>query len=225
MKKLLGFLLPTITALMIVILVVFVYYPWVGEVFASRVKITEKKDNLTILQAKAQVLQDLDEKQVENYLLELELLVPSQPLPGYLLSTLEDDANLSGIIIKDLQYASTAVQKEKVVLGFLIEGDIEQQKYFLELLKKDAPLMEVSKVDLLKDQAEGALFTNSVLLSSPIQSIPESLSAIETPIEGLSTKDQDLLKKIRDFELLELGGEETKVQTEKPQGKADLFTL
>lgn len=225
MKKLLGFLLPTITALMIVILVVFVYYPWMGEVFASRTKITEKRDNLAILQAKAQLLQDLDEKQVENYLLKLELLVPSQPQAGYLLSTLEEDANLSGIIIKDLQYASTAVQKEKVVLGFLIEGGIEQQKYFLELLKKDAPLMEVSKVDLLKDLTEGALFTNSVLLSSPIKSIPESLSAIEAPIEGLSTKDQDLLNKIQHFELMELMGEEAKVQTEKPQGKADPFTL
>lgn len=178
-----------------------VLYPGTTDYFSRRKEISEMKDSVNnVLGPKINILQKQDNALLSDYLLTMEILVPSQPNVPLIFTLIENSAKNLGLTVSSLAFsdstASIEVQKQAVGVSFTVAGDDDKLLTFAKGLSTVSPILTVSKMTLLSS-TEGNQKNLNISLNSPYLAIPSSLGAANLPIQELSKEDQKTLEELK----------------------------
>lgn len=178
-----------------------VLYPGVTDYLAKRKEISEMKNSINnVLSPKIDILRKQDKSLLSDFLLTMEILVPSQPnVPG-VFALIENSANNLGLKVSALTFSDSTVatedQKREVGISFTVVGEDDKLLTFAKNLSNVSPILKVSKMTLLAG-AEGNLKSLNLSLNSPYLAIPSSLGEAVKPLQGLSSEDQKILEELK----------------------------
>lgn len=206
MKKLLSWVLPLTTVIVIIAASALVLYPWVQDVLAKREEIPQKQARLGKLVSKVKTLNTLNEEQISRYLLDIEVVLPSDPQPPLALASLETLAGNAGLSVGSVQY--TGVEENVVAAELSAGGEYNQITDFLANLQNSSPLLQVKSFKLSQEKSEDEDGENSVQNSAvvqaaaPYQAIVDDLGEIESQVNKLSGSEKETLEKAQALETL-----------------------
>lgn len=200
-----------------------VIYPWSRQVLTKRKRIPQEQEQLAKLVDKLKVLNQVDEEQISQYLLDVEMVLPSQPRPPLVLASLETLAGKAGLKVSSSQY--TGIEKGAVVAEMTSEGGYEQVIEFVRSLQNAAPVLQVRSLKISQVRAGGGAGEQSspekqelmiVHAQAAFEEIVKDLGEIETPVKVLSPSEKQVLQKAQTLEkVLQPFDESTLEQMEK----------
>lgn len=224
MKRLLGWILPLTTIVVIIAVSLLVLYPWMQDAFEGRDTIPVKEQTLQQLMTKLATLGRQDSRQLRDYLLTLEVVLPSEPQPALTLAELESLLSANGLVLNSTQF--TGEEEQTVRAELSLSGEYDQLVALMHQLEQAAPLLHVRQFQLgiergVEIEAAGTL--NQVIhIGAPYESLPGDLGAVEEPVDELSRDELELLQKAQALEtVLQPVGEEEVEVVEK--GKVNPF--
>lgn len=227
MENLKDWLIPLFSFLVIFVISLFVIYPWFNDIMVKRQQIQDSQTLLDQeLKPKLSLLQSLDKSTLQNYLLTMELLVPSSPNVPSIFSTIEGIAAGLGLKVDSLSYSGflEAKDKSEIKLSFSVSGGQDKLLNFSQGLNSTVPLLHVFKLSLLaKDQSsDGAA---SLSLSSPYYPIPQNLGPVSVNINKVTDSEKSVLDKLEQTFLqpLNSGSSAQITPTPLPSGKNNPF--
>lgn len=174
---------------------------------------------------KIQVLENQNKTQLSDYLLTLELLVPSMSNPASLFTIIEDSAARNNLKISVLSLTGIvdSPDKKEVNLSLTTAGSESDLLVLADSLSANAPIIKIAKLTVLgsPDPTQKSL---SLSLSSPFLAIPKSLGEVGQPVSGLSASDKNILDALKkDFLDPRRLNQGTVVPTPLPFGKTNPF--
>jgi len=193
--------MPFLACIITIVVFFLVLYPGTADYLLKRKEISAMKDSVNnVLGPKINILQKQDNALLSDYLLTMEILVPSQPNVPLIFTLIENSAKNLGLTVSSLAFsdstASTEVQSQAVGVSFTVAGEDEKLLTFAKGLSAVSPILKVSKMTLLSS-AEGNQKSLNISINSPYLAIPSSLGAANLPIQELSKEDQKTLEELK----------------------------
>lgn len=111
-------ILPGLSALILLVTVVLVLLPWWQDVSDKKSKITEKNNQITELLPKIELLQSQDETTLRGYLSQLKISIPHRAAPPLILGTVEQALRDAGLEVVTIQFGGLSdLSKDSVSAG------------------------------------------------------------------------------------------------------------
>lgn len=221
----------------------FISWPQFSQVLQLREANIQMAEFAAKLDLKAQKLEGLDQKKLESHLTNAEQMIPSQKDIFPLIRQIETNGITSGILLNRLDVSPGVVSADgsskdqnappptpseagvtapKIVLKILMTSDYNS---FLQFLNR---ILSVPRAVIISDLgiSAGASTTGSVQIRTSFtvnaywQSLPNQLPSIETPVETLSSADEELLAKAN----LTVISSAPPILPSIPVGKTNIFT-
>lgn len=220
-QKYKPFLLPVLTLVIIVILSLTLGKFLLGKVFETRTQISELQEKNKSLEAKEQLLSRSGSEGLKQQVSAAVAAIPSENSSLFLLSTIRALTNESGLQISDfgIREDQDVKQGSRLVQARLdLQGSIFSALSFLGAIQNSAPLVKVTSLNFT---LSGVNILAKVTVVSSWSPLPSELSRVDSPIEGLSNPEQELLGKLSQLRMPRI----TEVLTSQPAGKPDPFAF
>lgn len=166
--------------------------PWVKEIRQKRNDLEENKATLNEkILPKLAILETQDPLTAKNYLLTMELLVPSSPNAPAIFNVLESLANNLGLKTESLVYSGTLQtdNKKEVEISFSVSGGQQPLLDFTNRLSSLSPLLQVTKLSAT-NQEGGENSTAVIKISSPSLRLPVNLGDIDQPVQAIGEREK-----------------------------------
>ncbi|KKR09377.1 MAG: hypothetical protein UT37_C0023G0009 [Parcubacteria group bacterium GW2011_GWA2_39_18] len=179
----------------------FVLYPGITDFLSKHKEVSDMQNSINnVLVPKINILQKQNLALLSDYLLTMEILVPSQPNVPLIFTLIENSAKNLGLTVSSLAFsdstASTEVQSQAVGVSFTVAGEDEKLLTFAKGLSAVSPILKVSKMTLLSS-TDGNQKSLNISINSPYLAILSSLGAANLPIQELSKEDQKTLEELK----------------------------
>lgn len=223
-----NWFLPILTAVVVVALSAGLIFPGVKDSLNKRGEIREKQTQVNeILRPKLKILQTLDKEILRAQLAQLELILPSSIQTPYIFTTIERLGGENEVAVEGLSYARLEKGKSKeessletVEFNFIVSGEADSLVKFVNSLEKVTPLFSINTYDQTRNETESD--TISLAISSFYRVLPEKVGGVKEPLKEWSKKEEEVLKKLEEFNVYAPEEEEAKIQS-IPLGKLNPF--
>jgi len=222
------------------IILLLVVWPKLTEALKLRASNVELASRVESLAVKVQLLSSLDKVQLDSQLGSSEQLLPSDKSIFTFVRQVETAAARNGVLLNKVDVAPGALAddgstKQAPQAGVVVDAAPKVQvkvamtsdyKSFLNFMSS---IYSISRVIGVRDltlssgsgTGEAAALRTSLVIDAYWKPLPTQLGSIESPIENLSTKEEDLLKRAKAAEVNE--SIPPAVVPTVPTGRSDLF--
>lgn len=235
LQKAREFFVPIAVVVIVVIVSLLLGRPVWQRVLNQKNSNQKKAKQIAVMRQKLIKLNELDESQVDQQLLVLEKVFPSQKPAINLISNLSKLALESrifwsgvtlnpGLIDKNPVSADTISEPstslndvESFTLDFNVQGSLGDLLNYVSRLENTSPIMRIEKFALsLADNQDDK---NSLDLTIRVyyQKLPQSIGAVEAPLVELSKEEKNIMAKLEQFVSFEID------PPVSPTGKDDIF--
>jgi len=201
--------------LIIIILILLLVRPMILKVIASYKVQGQLLGQVNKLESKLSALAGIDAVLINDRVVKMEAVFPSEKPVVALMSNLAQLAEEHNLKFGGISLSPGSLQQEDkdksgnsglhdLKFGFQISGDFDRISKFMQNLENTAPLMKIEEVGL--SIKTNPLFERSVTMvvadikvAAYYQSPPESIGTIDRPIKLLSRSEESLLNKLVNF--------------------------
>lgn len=191
------FVIPVSTIGICVVLFFFVIIPQIQSWLAMRDQISGDTQKLATLQQNLQIISHLDDTKLDTYLSIASSALPAEKDFAGVLQAVSSAAGGAGTILGDYTFdigdLGGADSKNKTIqlplqLTVNIKGDITTGRRFIEELKKQLPLSDVTAIAV---NSNGTIAITATFYFAPLPKITFDDSV---PLVTLSPRDEEVLK-------------------------------
>jgi len=179
----------------LVILGVIAFKFGIGKISEVRAKVSQEKNDLNVLQAKLNLLEEVRATVSTSSNLVTVALPPENPVL-IALNQLRESAFLNGLIFENAKTGSESVDTSGlsvVDITFDVSGERAQIFEFLATIPKMAPISIIDKVKL-SESGGGARAT--IIVSSLWAELPTTLPKVDQAISDLTPDEEEVLTEI-----------------------------
>lgn len=217
---------PLVLPLISLSLVIFLTLTLGRFIFEGVLKVRRDIDELSsknkILDSKITVLSSLQKAELDAQVKTAILAVPSENPILFALSAVRSLAQESGLILSNFRIGEKQEQQgageRDIEMSFSVSGIAPSVFSFIKTIQAAAPLMRITGFGA--SSISGGFSTN-ISVSSSWQSLPGELSKTESPLEGISSAEMELLGKLAKLRKPPIG----EVSFSSPAGKENPFSF
>lgn len=234
------YLLPVVTALVVLYLWTYFLQPKVSDIVIARQELAKGQKRLADLTKKASELQNFDSPELKEKFAILDSAVPSEKdVAGFLLGIqrIANEASVSvGLIgispglVSTESAQKTTKQEELLPAKVIIKGSFQAVRDFISRTIRARRLITIDGLSLSGNAAQKADEAISLELSMAIyyQPLPTSLGAISAPLENFTPEEEEIYQRLKTYayySYFQSGPLPEAVQSGGviPVGKVDLF--
>lgn len=182
----------------VVIAVIFVLTLTLGRLMFDRLDIVRTdigtlNQNNETLTSKTELLTALSKEDLSAQAKNALNAVPGESPGLFALSTVRDFANSRGLVVSDVR-VSEGIGGKQIELSVTLEGGIIPTLLFIADTRIATPLMRVSKLEF--GGKEEIIPKARLTVVASWAPIPHSLGSSDTPLEGLTSADAEILTKL-----------------------------
>ncbi len=198
------YLLPVISALIVLILLLFVVKPRFLDIFKLRNNIAQAKQDVVVLESKLTTLKGFNQDKLLSDVKKVEVSLPSdKDLPGLLL-TLERIAAETGVSIAAVQLTPGQIsptpaggEVENFPVKATITGNFFQVKNYLVSVFGSPRMVAVKSVTITSGTAGAVASLSATLnLDSFFQQLAATKVVVRDPLQNLTSTELQILEKI-----------------------------
>lgn len=215
------FILPLVTFIVVVSLTATVGRFALNKIFETRDQIKELEGKNKLLEAKKVVLSGVNIEEIKKQVKTAVLAVPSENPSIFVLSSIRGQAQEGGLVISNFKVAEKEEAKKTaraVEVSFDLQGSIFSTLSFLKAVENSSPLTKLTNI---KFTVSGAQALTKVTATTAWAPLPGELGKTESPLEPVTSAEQELLGKLAGLRQPSLG----QVPLSPPAGKADPFAF
>lgn len=216
------FLVPALIFLVIIILGATLGQKMVAGIFDTRNKIAELKKTNKILSAKKETLNQIDKGDYTRKAKLVILAIPDEPSGLSSIASLRAIATQSGVKLENLKVFQTGTENVgnlgQVSISFQVRGAVQAIISYLEKVENSVPFIQMKKISLSQTESlsDATLDVNSFWAN-----LPDTLPSLETPIEQLTSSEEELVSRLSTLEQ-SLGAQASPLP---PEGRTNPFAF
>lgn len=192
------------------------------KIVNARENIKDLETKNRTLEEKKNILANLSSTDLKKEVKDSVAAVPGDNPSVFALSTIRILAQENGLAVSDFHVSEAEDQKlvgkRAVQIAFDIQGSFFSTISFLKTLQNSVPLTKVTDI---KFSVSGITALAKIVAVSSWGLLPKDLGKTESPVETLTSADQELLGKLGNFRAPFAG----EVSESPPAGKADPFAF
>ena len=199
------FLLP-VSIFLIILASLFFLKPRMVEIIEIQKNLSQARERLTQLTAKASQLEKLGQTELAAKTELVLKALPSKKDIPQILFTLRELSREVGVDLQGVQVdpgeLSLPQEKEgRLIFEAKIKGEKEKIRVFLERVESTFPLMKLEKFSL--SQEGGGGIEAVVVLNAFFLSLPKELGTVEQPLALITPQEEDIYQVITKFKPLQ----------------------
>lgn len=218
------YIFPSVVALSSLILIIFVIYPQLVKLIDNQKVQGDLLKKSKFLEAKASVLENLDEKDLETKLGYVLNAYPSEPDFVNVLAILQAISNQNGFTITTLSVnpgaGSSGIQKYTIKLDAV--GGRSLLPRFITSIESSKRVMKLGSVEISPGR-DAASVSVSLGVEVLYAQEPSSFGGVDSPLPEISQKDEALISTLASFNNSNPTIPSQTAGSFSPRGKADPF--
>jgi Tfp pilus assembly protein PilO len=222
-----------------IIILLFIVWPKMTQALQMRAANEELASRVEALVAKVQLLSSLDKVQLDSQLGSSEQLLPSDKSVFTFVRQVEAAAGQNGVLLNKVDVAPGSLSggdpqsapaagnisdpAPKVQVKVALTSDYRSFINFLTSIYSIARVVGIRDLTIATTTSAGgsSALRSSLVIDAYWKSLPTQLGSVESPIELLSTREEDVLKRAKAAEVSQTAP--PAVVPSVPSGKSDLF--
>lgn len=193
------FIFPAVVVLSSLILIVFIIYPQIVKLIKNQKVQVDVIIKSEFLEAKASVLEDLDEGELESRVASALNAYPAEEDLSNIIGLLQNIATNNGFAVSEIsvQKASGGTGETfKFGVGMETVGPENLVGQFIAGIESSARLMKVSSIDVTPIVG-GDLADISLGIDVFFAPAPQTFGSVDSPLPEVSKKDEELIARLK----------------------------
>src|SRR3989344_6009772 len=203
------FIFPGVVSLSCLILIAFIIFPQTSKLISNSKLESDLKSKQGLLEAKAQVLENLDEQDLSNKVNSALSAYPSDKDFASVVGLLQNLSGQAGFTIASLTINQSGSAKygnsQSYSVKLEILGPDSLIPSFISTIESSPRIMRVSTMDINTTRATDIL--NLVLsLEVLYGELPSTFGTVDSPLPQLTSKDEELIAKLAGISIVSSPG-------------------
>lgn len=216
-RKYQGLVISVGTILLIVIFVFVGLLPAFSSIKTMRNSVSDLSSQITVLEQKANILENIDEETYKNYLADLALAVPTDKSLTSLFATIDGLSRETGVTLSDFTLArpgtiasdsAKRLSNDERKLGssllpftLTVTGTYDQIRKFVESSIQVRRFFRIRYFSISFDQKKETISVH-MGMDAYYAPLPTNLGTASQTIEGLTQSDQTVIEKVMSMVVL-----------------------
>lgn len=216
------FIFPAVIILSCLILIAFIIFPQASKLISNSKLEADLKSRHKILEAKAEVLESIDEQDLSSKVNTALSAYPSERDFASVVGLLQNLTQLSGFTISSLSLSQSTGSKygnsQSYSVKLEVLGPESLFPNFISSIESSPRIMRLSSMDISSTRSTGIL--NLVLAIEVLYaSLPATFGTVDSPLPKLTSKDEELIVKLAGISAIS----SPETVTLSPRGKSNPF--
>ena len=196
-KKYELFVIPFITALLIVLMVVLVIVPNVFQYIETEKKLSEAKVKVDFFKQKKVNLQAIDKTQYTTGINRSLAILPDDKDTPAAISQLYYVLGLTNMQVQNIAFSEGGEDKtgKNFKISLELNGTFSELTNFILKLKETPRIMRINSLEVSSPSGSTSLFA-SFILSAYYEPLPKEISTVDQPLAQITDKDLEVLGKL-----------------------------